>query len=109
MIHENCHTKHSVFTAPDTYITQLYIMSIQPVNKAAEHLINSTPVLEKKQKKKKRKKAVNPYLIKNSKGGRGGGHYHKQWEGLGGVLCHSPSYVTTSRCARSLRLKELSD
>ena len=62
MIHENFHTKHSVFTAPD----QLYIMSIQPVNKAAEHLINSTPVLEKK------KKAVNVYLIKNSKGGGGG-------------------------------------
>ena len=35
-------------------------MSIQPVNKAAEHLINSTPVLGKK--------AVNAYLIKNSKG-----------------------------------------
>ena len=45
-------------------------MSIQPVNKAAEHLINSTPVLEKKRKKekKKEKKAVNAYLIKNSKG-----------------------------------------
>ena len=46
-------------------------------------------------------------------GGRGASegnrHYHKQSEGLGGVLCHSPSYVTTSRCARSLRLKELSD
>ena len=49
-------------------------------------------------------------LIKNSKGGGGGGgHYDKQSEGLGGVLCHSPSYVTTSRCSRSLRLKELSD
>ena len=36
-------------------------------------------------------------------------HYHKQSEGLGGVLCHSPSYVITSRCSRSLRLKELSD
>ena len=40
--------------------------------------------------------AVNAYLIKNSKGGGGawgggGGHYHKQSEGLGGVLCHSPS------------------
>ena len=42
-------------------------------------------------------------------GGWGGGHYHKQSEGLGGVLCHSPSYLTTSRCSRSLRLKELSD
>ena len=42
-------------------------MSIQPVNKAAEHLINSTPILEKK-----RffffLKSVNAYLIKNSKG-----------------------------------------
>ena len=28
-------------------------MSIQPVNKAAEHLINSTPVLEEKQNKTK--------------------------------------------------------
>ena len=27
------------------YITQLYIMSIQPVNKAVEHLINSAPIL----------------------------------------------------------------
>ena len=75
-------------------------MSIQPVNKAAEHLICSTPVLE-------RKKAVNA-LLKGEVGG-GGGHYHKQSEGLGGLLCHSPSYVTTSRFARSSRLKELSD
>ena len=29
-------------------------MSIQPVNKAAEYLINSTPVLEKERKKKKK-------------------------------------------------------
>ena len=84
-------------------------MSIQPVNKAAEH-INSTPVLERKKEEEEKRKAVNAYLIKNSKGGGGGGGgYHKQSEGLGGVLCHSPSYVTTSRCARSLRLKELSD
>ena len=41
--------------------------------------------------------------------GGGGGNYHKQSEELGGVLCHSPSYVTTSRCTRNLRLKELSD
>ena len=48
-------------------------MSIQPVNKAAKHLINSTPVMEKKE-------VVNAYLIKNSKvwdwwwwGGGGGG------------------------------------
>ena len=51
----------------------LYIMSIQPVHKAAEHLINSTPVLEKEKRKrkkskkeKKKKKAVNVYFIKNS-------------------------------------------
>jgi len=48
-------------------------MSIQPANKAAEHLINSTPVLEKRKeeeelKKKKKEEAVNAYLIKNSKG-----------------------------------------
>ena len=43
-------------------------MSIQPVNKAAEHLINSTPVLGGKEKKNK-EEAVNAYLIKNSKGG----------------------------------------
>ena len=43
-------------------------MSIQPVNKAAEHLITSTPVLEKeKKKKKKERKAVNPYLMKSSR------------------------------------------
>ena len=58
---------------------------------------------------RKRKKAAKAYLIKNSLGGGGGGHYHKQLEGLGGVFCHSSSYVTTSKCARSLRLKELSD
>ena len=57
---------------------------------------------------RKRKKAVKDDLMKNSKGGGGGGT-HKQSEGLGGVLYHSPSYVTTSRCARSLLLKELSD
>ena len=41
VIHENFHTKHSVFTAPDEhipYIIQLHIMSIQPSNKASEHL-----------------------------------------------------------------------
>ena len=47
-------------------------MSIQPTNKAAEHLINSSPVLEKEKektkKKRRRRKAVNAYLIKNSKG-----------------------------------------
>ena len=76
-------------------------MSIQPVNKAVEHLINSTPVLGKEEEKKK---AVNACLIKNIKGGGGGerkrerererererggggGHSHKQSEGLGGVL-----------------------
>ena len=31
-------------------------MSIQPTIKAAEHLINSTPVLEEKRKRKKEKK-----------------------------------------------------
>ena len=89
-------------------------MSINPVNKAAEHLINSTPVGGGGGRKKE---AINAYLIRNSKGdgrgggdgGGGGGYYHRQSEGLGGVLCHSPSYATTSRCARSLRLKELSD
>ena len=61
-------------------------MSIQPVNKAVEHLINSTPVLERE--KKREKKAINAYLKnkKNSKGGGGGGHHHKESEGLGGVL-----------------------
>ena len=84
-------------------------MSIQPVNKAAEHLINSTLVLQTKNNNKKQQQKSQCLSLKNSKGGGGGGHYHKQSEGLGGVLCHSPSYVTTSRCARSLRLKELSD
>ena len=45
-------------------------MTIQPVYKAAQHLINSTPVLEKE---KEKKKAVSAYFIKNSKGGGGGG------------------------------------
>ena len=34
-INENVHTKCSVF------MTQLYIMSIQPANKAGKHLLNS--------------------------------------------------------------------
>ena len=37
-IHENIHTKNSVFTAPDahihTYTSLLHIISIQPENKA---------------------------------------------------------------------------
>ena len=36
--------KHSMFAVPDEhmqYIIQLHIMSIQPANKAAEHLISS--------------------------------------------------------------------
>ena len=59
------HKKYRVHCAICTYayITQLYIMSRQPVNKAVE-LINSTPVLGEN---KRVKKAVNPYLIKNSK------------------------------------------
>ena len=40
-IYKNFHAKHSVFTAPDAHITQLYTLSIQPANKAVEHLINS--------------------------------------------------------------------
>ena len=125
-----------------TYITQLYIMSIQPVNKAVEHLINSTPLLEREKKKKKKKSSQCSSHNRKGEGGKwvgGGGHSHKQSEGLAGVpwvykiglkwpviamaitrkpqsvflslavLCHNPSYVTSSRCARSLRLKELSD
>jgi len=70
-------------------------MSIQPINKPAKHLINSTPVLEKKE-------AVNAYLIKNSKGlgWVGRGYYHMQSEGLGGVLCHSPSYNYFKVCTK---------
>ena len=34
-INENVHTKCSVF------MTQLYIISIQPTNKAGKHLLNS--------------------------------------------------------------------
>ena len=88
-------------------------MSIHPVNKAAEHLINSTPVGGGGERERKKKLSM---LIRNSKGDGGGGggggmggYYHRQSEGLGGVLCHSPSYATTSRCARSLRLMELND
>ena len=42
-----------MFTVPDVHMhtSLLYIMSIQPVNKAVEHLINSAPVLEKRKKK----------------------------------------------------------
>ena len=64
------------------YITQLYIMSIQPVNKAVEHLINSAPILGGGGGGGG---TVNVYLIKNSWGG--GGVSHKQSsEGLGRVL-----------------------
>ena len=62
-------------------------------------------------KKKKRSQSLS-YKEESGGGGGGGGrggHYHKQLEGLGGVLCHSSSYVTTSKCARSLCLNELSD
>ena len=67
-------------------------MSIQPVNKAVEHLISSTPVLEREKKRAHTKKAFSSCLINNSKGewggggeGQGGGgHSHKQSEGLGG-------------------------
>ena len=61
-------------------------MSIQPVNKAAEHLINSTPVLYLGGEERKKKRAVNAYLIKNSKGDGGKSHSHKQSEGLGRAL-----------------------
>ena len=54
-IHKYVHTKHSVFTAPDAHITQLYIMSIQSVNKAVEQLINSYYQYWKR-------KAVNAYI-----------------------------------------------
>ena len=83
MIHENFHTKHSVFTAPDVHMhtSLLYIMSIQPVNKAAKHLINSTPVMEKKE-------VVNAYLIKNSK--------VWDWWGGGGVLSQAVGRIGRS-------------
>ena len=91
------------------------------------YLIKNSKEEGKKKKKEKEKKIRN----KN--------HSHKQSEGLGGVtwvykvglkwpviamaitrkphsvslpiavLCYNPSYVTASRCARSFRLKELSD
>ena len=56
LIHDNFHTKQRVHSARCTHahITQLYIMSIQPVNKAAEHLINSTLVLERKKEREKK-------------------------------------------------------
>ena len=44
IIPENFHTKHSVLhraKCTHAYITQLYIISIQPANKAVERLINS--------------------------------------------------------------------
>ncbi len=55
LIHENFHTKHSVFTAPDvhmhTSLSYTLWACIQPVYKAVEHLINSTPVLGGKEEK----------------------------------------------------------
>ena len=80
-----------MFTAPDghlPYIVQLHIMSIQPANKAAEHLISSLWLVSEK-----KTEAVNAYLIKNTvrererekeeekkRGVGGGGHFHKQRE-----------------------------
>ena len=96
MIHENFHTKHRVHSArcTHTYITQLYITSIQPVNKAVEHLMNSTPVFGRGRKKEKEKKAVNTYLIKNSKGG---------WEGWGaGVLSQAVGRTGRSIMSQSI-------
>ena len=72
-------------------------MSIQLVNKAAEHLINSTTVLGRE--KKARKKAVSAYLIKNSKGGGvgvGGGGWG------GGVLSQA-----VGRIGRSIRSQSI--
>ena len=43
VIHENFHTKHSVFTAPDAHMhtSLLYVMSIQSAAKAVKHLFKS--------------------------------------------------------------------
>ena len=62
VIHENFHTKHSVFTAPDEhmpYVIQVHIISIQPANKAIEHLISSSLSLVSG----KKTEAVNAYLM----------------------------------------------
>ena len=47
LIYENFHTKHSAFTAPDVH---MHTSLSKPVNKAAEHLINSKPVLGRRKK-----------------------------------------------------------
>ena len=84
--------KYSAFTAPDTCIHHSVIhYDIQPVNKAAEHLINSTPVLERK---KQKKRAVNAYLIKNSKEGRDAGG--------GGVLSQAVGRIGRSIMSQSI-------
>jgi len=58
VIHENFHTKHSVLTAPDEhmpYIIQFWdIMSIQPANKAAEHLIRDRQTDRQRQRQRDR-------------------------------------------------------
>ena len=66
-------------------------MSIQPVNKAVEHLINPTAVLERG--KKRRKKSWEKSRRKKKKrsqclsyGGGGQGHSHTQSEGLARIL-----------------------
>ena len=68
-------------------------MSIQPVNKAVEHLINPTAVLERGEKRRRKKvgekeeekrKKDSMLILLVGEGGGGGrqGHSHTQLEGL---------------------------
>ena len=51
-MHDNFHTKHGMHA----YITQLYIMSIYPVNKVVEHLISSYDQSWKRERERERER-----------------------------------------------------
>ena len=84
VIHENFHTKHSVFTAPDEhmpYIIQLHIMSIRwayykQMKQQNIWSVHMTSIGKKTE-------TFNAYLIKNSKGEGGGGGGGGRGEGVG--------------------------
>ena len=83
VIHENVHTKHSVFTAPDAhmhtslcYTLWAYNQQLRQSNIWSVHITSIG----------KENRSSEWLSYKEHKGERGTGHPHKQSEGLGGVL-----------------------
>ena len=77
-MHENFHTKHSVFTAPDGCAPLLHIMSIQPPNKAIKRLINLQRERERqKQRQRETKTEKETETDRQTNRGRG---TDRQWK-----------------------------